>query len=565
MTRAIPPKAGVSRRGLIRRVAGWIAGAGAVSFAPSGMASDLTPVRFTHGVASGDPTHDSLVIWTRATPLAGNGPATVVYEVAEDDDFTRIVASDVVSTNAGRDHTIKADVQGLRPGVQWRYRFRAGDAVSPIGRGRTLPGRDARAVRLAVLSCASYAFGFFNAYRAVGEIEGLDAVIHLGDYIYEYGADGSGGEVGRRLGREHDPAHEIVSLDDYRRRFAQYRSDPDLQAVHAHAAFITVWDDHETANNSWSGGAQNHQPETEGRWEDRRDAALQAYFEWLPMRDPPPGQAASVLNRIYDFGEIATVIAIETRLTGRSRQLSATRDMILREDGTPDLERFQNERLADPTRSLLGPVQETWLDQALKASVARGAAWRILANQVVVARMRGPDFFRHMPQDMIDALPQNGRRWLETARRGLPINLDSWDGYWAARLRLYDSLRASGGRTAVLSGDTHMFWGNLLHDPRDEAPVAVEFGVAGVTSPGGYEGLTDDPRIFDVAPRALVAHNPDVRFANVRDRGFLVVTASRERIICDYRRVGTVLARDSAAETFARLESADGRSLDVSP
>lgn len=552
----------MSRRALMRRLTGVAAGTGVAALAPSVRARDLPPARFTHGVASGDPTADRLVIWTRALPWEGGGPVQVVYEVSDRPDFRRLIGAGTATTHAGRDHTVKVDVGGLRPGVQWFYRFRAGQAVSPTGRGRTLPARGVEQVRLAVLSCASYPSGFFNVYRAVSALEDLDAVIHLGDYIYEYGVDGFGGETGRRLGRDHLPPHEVVTLDDYRRRFAQYRSDPDLQAAHAQAAFITVWDDHETANNSWSGGAQNHQEETEGPWEARRDAAIQAYFEWLPMRDPAPGRAASALNRVYDFGEVATLIAIETRLTGRSRPISASRDMIRHEDGTPDLRRFQDERLSDPSRSLMGAAQEAWLDAELRASVARGAAWRILANQVVVARMRGPDFFLHMPQDMIDALPAGGRRWLEGARSGLPINLDSWDGYWAARLRLYDSLRASGGRTAILSGDTHMFWGNLLHDPRDETPLAVEFGVAGVTSPGGYEGLTDDPRIFDLAPRALVAHNPDVRFAEVRSRGFLVVTASREGIACDYRRVRTVLERDASAETFARLESVDGRSLE---
>lgn len=549
----------VSRRGLVKTLA-----AAAASAAAPAQARATPGARFTHGVASGDPTADSLVIWTRALPLEGDGPVEVAYEVSDDPGFGRIVQAGTFTTHAERDHTVKVDVRGLRPGFLWRYRFRAGEAVSPVGQGRTLPaaGHTDQA-RLAVVSCSNYPFGYFNAYRAICGMNDLDAVVHLGDYIYEYGPDGYGGETGRRLGRVHEPAHEIVTLDDYRRRFAQYRSDPDLQAVHAHAAFITLWDDHETANNSWSGGAQNHDEATEGRWEDRRDAALQAYFEWLPMRDPAPGAAAQVLNRVYDFGDVATVIAIETRLTGRSRQLSATRDMVHHEDGSPDLERFQSEKLADPSRSLMGPVQEAWLDAALKASTARGAAWRILANQVVVARMRGPDFFRHMPEDMVEALPDAGRRWLETARWGLPINLDSWDGYWAARLRLYDSIRDCGGRTAILSGDTHMFWGNHLHDPRDERPVAVEFGVAGVTSPGGYDGLTDDPRIFDVAPRALVAHNPDVRFANVRDQGFLVVTARKDAIACDYYRTPTVLAPDARAERFARLESPGPERLSI--
>src|SRR5690606_20215125 len=301
------------------------------------------------------------------------------------------------------------------------------------------------------------------ACRAIAELaEPGGAVVHLGDYIYEYGVDGYGGPESRALGREHDPAHEIVTLDDYRRRFAQYRTDPDLQAAHARAAFITVWDDHETANNSWMGGASAHDEDTEGPWDQRRDAAIQAYFEWLPMRDPAPGRPAHVLNRVYDFGDLLSLIAVETRLTGRTQAPSATRDMIFDAEGRPDAARFEAEVLNRPERSMMGAAQEAWLEDALTASVQCGTAWQMLANQVIVARMRAPDFMSVMPEDLLqEAMSRPGsRRWLESTRLGLPINLDAWDGYPAARLRLYDAARRSRSNLAVLSGDTHMFWGN---------------------------------------------------------------------------------------------------------
>lgn len=539
-----------SRRGALALVGGGAALAG--SSAAQAAASDLAA--FTHGVACGDPTRDGLVIWTRAV---GDGPVTrVQWDVAEDEDFTRIVQSGVTRTSAARDHTVKVDVRSLRPGQTYFYRFRSADATSPVGRGRTLPDGGVDQLRLAVVSCSHYGFGYFNAYRAIADwAEPLDAVVHLGDYIYEYGVDGYGGPESRALGREHDPAHEIVTLDDYRRRFAQYRTDPDLQAVHARAAFITVWDDHETANNSWMGGAQAHDEATEGSWDRRRDAAIQAYFEWLPMRDPTPGRPAHVLNRVYDFGDLLTLIAIETRLTGRTKAPSASRDMVFDAQGRPDAARFEAEVLDRPDRSMLGPQQEAWLEDALTQSVQRGQTWQMLANQVVVARMRAPDFMAILPQDLLtDAMSRPGaRRWLESTRLGLPINLDAWDGYPAARLRLYDSVRRSGANLAILSGDTHMFWGNRLHDPRDESFVAVEFGVGSVTSPGGYETISADPRIYDVAEAALVERNPDVRLAHVRDHGFLIVTVTKDALQGDYHRVAGIAKRAGGSERFARI------------
>ncbi|MFT4089959.1 MAG: alkaline phosphatase D family protein [Asticcacaulis sp.] len=544
--------ADLNRRNLFARLGG--ATLATTLLSDSANAQNGAPVRFTHGVASGDPTRRSLIIWTRALPLEGSGVSEVVYEVASDPAFEHIVQSGRVLTHKNRDHTIKVDVQGLKAGTLYHYRFQAGNVISPAGQGRTLP-ETADQVKLAVISCSNYPFGYFNVYRALSEQNDLDAIVHLGDYIYEYGPEGYGRDIGRKLGRNHEPAHEILTLDDYRQRFAQYRSDPDLQAAHAKAAFITVWDDHETANNTWLGGAQNHDSDTEGDWYARRDAAIQAYFEWLPMRDPVQGKAAYSLNRVYDFADIASVIAIETRLTGRSLQISASKDMLFKADGTPDFARFEAEKLGDPTRSMLGPIQEVWLDKALKASVSRGIGWQILANQVVVAPMRGPDFFKHMPDDMRAKLPDYGIKWFESAKRGLPINLDSWDGYAAARLRLYDSLKASGGKTVILSGDTHMFWGNHLHDPRDGQAVAVEFGVTSVTSQGGYETLTDDERIFDIVPEALTSHNRDVEYSNVRDRGFIIVTATRTEVTADYYRVTTILSRDFETEALVRIES----------
>ncbi|MFN3609500.1 MAG: alkaline phosphatase D family protein [Hyphomonas sp.] len=295
---------------------------------------------FAWGVASGDPTQTSVVLWTRAfspevtsflsrsrwlkTPLSGG-------------------------SSAARDYTVKVDIEALEPGKRYHYRFKAGQKVSKGGQTRTLPDTSGQNIRLAVASCANFGSGFYNAYRVIAETPDLDAVIHLGDYIYEYGPDGYDGATGRDIGRIAEPADDTVTIADYRARLASYRRDPDLQAAHAAAPFITIWDDHETANNSWMGGAANHKDDTQGSWEARRDAAVQAYFEWMPMRDPKPGAAAKTLTRTYEFGDIATLLLIESRLTGRGEALSL--------GGVTDPDAFEAGPLADPARSMLGAPQ----------------------------------------------------------------------------------------------------------------------------------------------------------------------------------------------------------------
>lgn len=549
-----------------------LGGLGAGFIALGGCASTQAradqPARFDWGVASGDPKADAIVLWTRAVPTDGASSLRVRFELARDDAFSDVIRSGVVETHAGRDFTVKVDVRGLEPGARYVYRFVAGGQHSPVGRTRTLPAGDAP-VRLALASCANFPSGFYNAYRAIANTPDLDAVIHVGDYIYEYGQDEYDGATGRRLGRLLAPPHEILTLADYRERFACYRADEDLQAIHAAAAFITIWDDHETANNTWTGGSNNHDEGAEGRWLARRDAALQAYFEWMPMRDPEPGQPRERLNRVYDFGTVGTVVVIETRLTGRSQQLSWSRDMPLTEAGDWDVERFERDVLADPARSMMGAAQEAWLEEALTRSKARGVSWQILANQTVMARMRTPDYTRSLPAPLVEAAFANGgyvSGWLERSRLHLPVGLDSWDGYPAARQRLYDSARRAGSDLVVLSGDSHMFWANDLHHPVDEAQVGVEFGTAGITSPGGYGYLDDGTGVvYDVAEREMAAFNRDVRFANVHDHGFVLLTADPETVTAEYFKVSTIESRTYETERFMRVRSHRGEGAGPSP
>ena len=561
---------GLTRRSVFRRMtgaAGFAALAGCQVSRPGLEQAAPDEAVFGWGVASGDPTRSSVILWTRAVP---RNPAVatleLVYELAEDPDFRQVLQAGTVRTSGARDYTAKVDVGDLQAGQTYYYRFRAGDVFSATGRTRTLPADDSQPVNIALASCANYPSGFYNAYREISKIENLDAVVHVGDYIYEHAAGQYDGAVGERLGRVHVPANEIVTLEDYRARLAQYREDEDLQAAHAHAPFITVWDDHETANNSWQEGASGHDPGSEGNWQARRDVALQAYFEWLPMRDPAPGAARERLNRVYDFGTIASLIVIETRLTGRDQQLSYEHDMPLREDGTPDIEAFENTVLANPDRSMMGHAQEAWFADALQQSRARGQQWQVIANQTVMARMRTPDFMTILPADIVEpALAGGGyvSGWLQRSALGLPVGLDSWDGYPAARDRFYDAALAADANLVVLSGDSHMFWANDLHRPGTESLVGIEFASGSITSPGGYGYIADTQEFYDTVEHALVEKNPDVQHANVDQHGFIHITLTRESTRARYIAVSTITDRQYEAICFLDVTAVPKSGLEL--
>jgi alkaline phosphatase D len=315
MTSPKSTKLPLSRRGTLAGIAGSLIlaalpGRGAaVPVSANGL--------FRHGVASGDPDAVSVVLWTRVTPL-GMGAAEVEWELAADRDFARILRHGRADAGPEQDHTVKVLAEGLAPGGRYFYRFRCGGMTSPIGQTRTLPEGRLDRLGIALASCSNYAFGFFNAYDAIARDPGVEYVLHTGDYIYEYGADGWGAETARRIGRMHQPANEIVSLSDYRQRHAQYKTDAGAQAMHAAHPLLACWDDHESANNPWIGGAQNHQADKEGPWEDRRAASIRAYFEWMPVREPGMGRSRAQFWRSYRFGDLATLHTLETRHTARA-------------------------------------------------------------------------------------------------------------------------------------------------------------------------------------------------------------------------------------------------------
>jgi alkaline phosphatase D len=512
-----------------------------------GEAQGAAGVRFLHGVASGDPAADGAVIWTRATPPEGaTGDIALRWHVAASAEG-RPLKSGRVAARAARDFTAKVEVAGLKPGAEHWYWFETpGGQRSPTGRFRTLPVGRTADVAMAVVSCQLYPGGYFNAFRAIAALPRLDAVLHLGDYIYEYGPDGYGAEIGRKLGRLPEPPREIVTLEDYRVRHAQHKADPDLQAAHARAAFIVVWDDHEVTNDGWIGGAQNHQPDAEGDWAKRKAAAMQAYFEWMPIRDPKPGRPWEAINRSFEFGDLATLAMVETRLLARSQQVAPKGAV-----PTPDEFATLLAERARSERELLGAEQQRWLETTLSRSKRAGKPWQVLGNQIVMARVNGPDLEKQLGPTAFQAalarMPEafRGRVQANIAgyRAGLPFNFDSWDGYPPARERLYAAFRRIGVRPVVLAGDSHAAWANDLHDASGEL-VAAEFGTTAISSPSYGDVLPGIGRMIQAA-------SPEVKFCDQDNKGFLVLTLTPDQARADYHAVSTVVAKEFTTRVVA--------------
>jgi alkaline phosphatase D len=542
---------------LARRSVLGLLGAGAALPAAAATTAPPVAIAFVHGVASGDPGPDRAILWTRATPAdpAHVSPIPLVWKVAHEPSGAP-VASGRIEARPARDFTVKVDAQGLKPGVDYHYWFEAEDGTrSPVGRFRTLPqGKIADAV-LAFVTCQRFESGLFNAYDAIARLDRVDAVVHLGDYIYEYGLEGTGGEFGARLGRQPEPSHEIVTLADYRTRHAQYKRDPDLQAAHARAAFICVWDDHEVANDSWTDGAENHQPATEGSWAARKAAALQAYFEWMPIRDPIPGRPWDAINRDFQFGDLATLLMVETRLIARSHQ-------VVLGDRPPTAETFavMVEEMNRPEREMLGTSQRQWLERELRRSVAAGTPWQVLGNQVVMARVAGPRLDLIVGEAQITriaaALSPAVRAQVEYAlasyKAGLPYHTDMWDGYPAARERLYAAFRDAGAHPIVVSGDSHAFWANNLSDASGRL-VATEFGTSAITSPSDGDALPMVP-----LGKLLQQANHEVAFCDQHAKGYVLLTLGRERARADLIAMSTIAAKPYEVKVLASYEVAPG-------
>jgi alkaline phosphatase D len=504
----------VSRRTFLTTAAG---AALYLPFASTFRSSDHIP--FQHGVASGDPLADRVILWTRVTPTGNELAVPVVWTVSTDPTMRKIVKWGLFLAGPERDYTVKVEPRGLHAGTTYYYQFAALGRGSPVGRTRTLPVGNVDRLRLAVVSCANWPDGFFNVYGNVARRTDLDAILHLGDYLYEY-ANGEYGD-GTTIGRLPEPDKEIVSLEEYRTRHAQYKSDPQLQEAHRQHPFITVWDDHEFANDAWFGGAEAHDSEQgDGSWVSRRTAAAQAYFEWLPIREP--AGVRSPIYRHFAFGNLLDLLMLDTRITGRDEQA---------------FDPIDDPSVRAPGRQILGAGQERWLFDQLDASAKRDTVWRLLGQQVMMGQLKVP--------------PGEPIPFIIDERRSVPGNLDQWDGYAASRMAVLDHIeQRSIDNVVVLTGDIHSSWGldiskdpyvPAVYDPETgEGSLAVEFVAPGVTSPA-----LEDADLAAISEAALYATQPHLKYVELNHRGYLLLDITAEQTQAEWYFTPTVTRRTS--------------------
>lgn len=510
-----------------------------------------TQADFLHGVASGDPLQDRVILWTRLTPLVLNARLRVTWEIATDDQFKQNLKTGTVETTKTDDFTVKVDATGLQAGTTYFYRFRFGSKVSPVGQTKTLPVTTNK-VSFAVCSCSNYPAGYFYVYREMAK-QNVDVVIHLGDYIYEYGADGYATEDAAKLGRTlpSDNNKEIIKLDDYRKRYALYRQDKDLQAVHQRHPFIVIWDDHELANDTWREGAENHQS-NEGPFLERRLAALQAYFEWMPIR---PVSNTDHLNiyRQFDFGSLVQLTMLDTRIIARDKQLEY-KDYIT--SSGLDAQKFQAD-LTDPKRTLMGYTQRDWLVDKLKQSTA---TWNVIGQQVLMSKMwipaellaslgqitsggTSPDTLAKMTAQITELVTlklrlEQGDPTLTVQEKArvttlVPYNLDAWDGYYAEREFVYDKLAEFNKKIIVLAGDTHNAWTSYLYSQKGEY-IGVELATSSVSSPGLEKYLSIPLAQLQQFEFAFTTLIDELAYCNLNQRGYLMVTLDDKQVLSDW-------------------------------
>lgn len=545
----------LDRRGFLRASAAVGVGIGAVAVGSGVLAGTAAATPgghdvFRHGVASGDPLQDRVVIWTRVTPTpeslpaSGTGPATrVLWQVSRDPGFATVAASGIVTASVDRDHTVKVDASGLAPATGYHYRFTvldgpAAGAVSPVGRTRTMAaaGTAVDRLRLAVVSCNNWEAGHFAGFRHIGDRGDVDIVVHLGDYIYEYEQHEYGGKNGSV--RLHEPAHEIVTLADYRIRIAQYRTDPDLRELHRKVPFICTWDDHEVADNSWSGGAENHNP-GEGDYGARRDASSRAYFEWMPVR-PDSLAGGGTLYRRFRFGDLAELSMLDLR-----SYRDEPRSMI-----------GEGREIDSAGRTITGEPQMNWLTKGITSSPTR---WQLVGTSVLVTPVKVPP----LPAEQSKALTD----LLGIPNDGAVYNPDQWDGYAADRRRLFDAIVGAGKSNVVfLAGDIHSSWASDLPldaaDP-DGMTVGVELVPPSITS-NNIDDMLKLPEGNGVSAgisEAVRGMNRHIRYCELDRHGYGIVEISQDAVQMDLHFLHDRTHADSGvwlAETF-RVDAGGGR------
>ena len=522
------PFAHTSRRSAIKLAMLGLAGAGAPVLGQRARS-------FTHGVASGEPAHSKVLLWTR---YSAGQDVKIAWEVSQTEDFSKIIAHGEGLASPANDGCVKAWARGLRPDSWYFYRFIAPTGEQSLtGRTRTLPAGKTSRFRMAVFSCSNFGFGHFNAYAHAVESGEFDLAVHLGDYFYEYerGQYPSAQQV--LPGRE-SPIAESVTLEGYRERFRTYRRDPDLVRLHQLLPMVAMWDDHETTNDTWAGGAENHQP-NEGDWAVRKAASEKAYREWMPVSDD--------FYTAYEIGSLATLFKVDSRHLARTKPLDLLSVFKGAAPGEAEaaFAKFRDGEWRDPKHTLLGARQERWLASALKASVRARKPWQVLGQQIVMGeQVMSEKVITGMPADTSDWLKARLQANIAAGRAGVPWNMDAWGGYPAARDRLYKASLEAGANLVVLSGDSHNAWAFDLD--RKGQRIGVEMAGHSVTSPGA-EGTLRWLKPDELA-RDIVAANPQLKWCDTAQRGYMAVeltpaaATSEWRFLASVRQPGTALA-----------------------
>jgi len=569
---------GMTRRQALQLTLAAGISATAITFAVTDPAAAAAAGVFLHGVASGDPQHDRVVIWTRITQKNPEASIPVRWLVAEDKNMRRIVRRGKSPARAERDYTVKVDVDGLEVGRAYYYCFEVDGKRSPVGRTRTLPRDDVQKLKFAVFSCSNYELGYFNAYGEAGTHDDLDAIIHLGDYIYEYGP-GLGGyttpaAAAGLVPKPRDallvPAEEIILLEQYRARHALYRTDGHLQRLHRDNPFINIWDDHEVANDTWTDGAGNHQSASEGGWQARKRAGIRAFYEWLPIREPDDGDRIDPkthrpddLYRVFDFGDLARLVMIDTRQAGRNEQLDATA-LVAAYTGVPAQGPFPADVANGRTRTLMGREQEGWFEKRIAESTQ---TWQLIGNQVLMFYQATPDILgtstltAEQKTQFVGLLDQllgegTGALFGQLGQAGLPFPLaaDAWTGYPSARIEMLKVL-AKAKNPIVLTGDSHNAWTANLALPggTEPTPVGAEFGATSVSSPGYEQELVGAPAalieglLVDTSERKSPADK--LIYTDASRRGFMLVEVTSKAVTVDHVFVSTALEKTYTTET----------------
>jgi alkaline phosphatase D len=499
---------------------------------------------FTHNVASGEPGPDSVLLWTRYVSPTGS-PSKVRVEISESQDFAKIAGGGQMVTGPWRDHTVKITVDNLSPGKWHWFRFVAPDgSLSPVGRTKTLPVGKSAKFNIAIFSCSNLGFGEFNAYGHAAARDDIDLVLHMGDYIYEYGRGGYDG--GAKFAARIFPADEILTLADYRLRYASYRSDPKLQSLHANFPMIANTDDHEGANDSWEGGAQNHTAD-EGDWSARRNAAMQVWREWLPVGEQPWKE--------YPIGDLATYYRTDTRMVARSKPY-AHADLMRGADPAKAFAEFHDGAWRDPSMTMFGTEQESWL---FKAIARNTGTWAVLGSGTNMGYNYTPEeALTWFPADAPERTKSYVRQGIAAAKAGLPYNLDNWGGYPVARSRVLAAAQRADANLVVVTGDSHNGWAFDL--PEGGKPAGVEFGGHSVTSPG-FESATQsiDPAV--IARELRDASKQELRWVDTANRGYMHLSLTPQAATNEWVFMQTVKDVSLATNPSHKMKVRPGRKV----